>query len=139
MILGALLAFEVNGESVGSAVVFGGLLAVVISVATDKRRRDFISLLEGMYAAKEKEVEDLKTQKDAEIETLKIQVADLTSRVSLYESDFTKKLAEGITEAILTIFEKRMAEDMAYDEQKRRERSEHRLHEIIHESPQGEP
>lgn len=107
VILGALLAFEVNGESVGSAVVFGGLLAVVISVATDKRRRDFISLLEEMYAAKEKEVEDLKTQKNAEIETLKTQVADLTSRVSLYESDFTNKLAEGITEAILTIFEKR--------------------------------
>lgn len=88
-----------------------GLLAAltILSVASafflDKRRRDLVSLYKEMYDAKVYEVREIESRHNTEVEELKGRITSLEVRVNFYESEFTTKLAEGITTAIVNMVE----------------------------------
>lgn len=103
-----LLAVDVGWDDLGLVAIISLILSGIASLTLNRRKQELIDLYKGLYEAKEKENEDLKQQKDNEIARLKDEVKDLRSRVDLYQSDFTRQLAEGVTEAIVRIFEERV-------------------------------
>jgi hypothetical protein len=81
--------------SIGLNTVLAVLVSAILAAgatfgAVGKRARDLADLYQGLYQGKAVQVAELE-----------MRLTQLESRVQLYESDFTKKIAEGVTEAIL--------------------------------------
>lgn len=76
-----LLITAVLGIVVGAGTALG---------AVGKRQRDLAELYKGLYEGKSLEVKELRDE-----------LGRVETRLALYESDFTKKVAEGVTEAIV--------------------------------------
>jgi len=91
-----ILAVEVGGDQVVSflvgAVVVGGTAIGLY----DKRKRELSDTYKNLYDAKKEEVAELRAE-----------LAGVKAQVDLLMSDFTRKLAEGVTDAIVRIFEER--------------------------------
>ena len=71
------------------------VLAGIVGLTVDKRRRDLSELYKSLYEGKSAEVNELTSR-----------LTRLEARLEFYESDFTKKLAEGITSAIIESVER---------------------------------
>jgi uncharacterized protein (DUF697 family) len=90
-------AFQVDTSTV-IGTVFGAVAAGSSAAGlVAKRQRDLGQLYKGLYEGKTSEVSELRDR-----------LTHLEAQVELYQSDFTAKLAEGITEAIVRAVERRM-------------------------------
>jgi hypothetical protein len=77
--------------AVGAGTSVGGLVA--------KRQKDLGELYKSLYEGK-----------SAEVSEINLRVGHLEAQVALFQSDFMKQLAEGITEAIVRSVEGRIGD-----------------------------
>lgn len=90
--------FTIGWNALAGASILATFVGAVVAVVVDKRRKDLVELYKGLYEAKHSETKDLSTK-----------IERLSAQVELFQSDFIRQLAEGVTEAILRIVDERLA------------------------------
>lgn len=95
MLFGAEVSTSELFSFLTGGLLFGGAAIGIY----DKRRRELTEMYKQLYEAKSDKVEEL----EREVHSLKVQV-------DLFMSDFTAKLAVGITDALHRIYKEKEAE-----------------------------
>lgn len=88
--------FTVGWGSLAGIAVVAAVVGSVVAVVVDKRRRDLVELYKGLYEGKSSEVQELNER-----------LTRAEAQIALFQSDFTRHMAEGVTEAIVRIMETR--------------------------------
>jgi hypothetical protein len=94
-----LFAIEISAGDVVSFVLGGIAVGGAAVSVYDKRRRELTETYRQLYEAKSDKVEELETELRA-----------LQAQVDLLLSDFTAKLAQGITDALHRIYKEKEQE-----------------------------